>query len=45
MADKKIKLDFDPIINYFKNLSQDMIIAYSGIALGIILIIIGLVVM
>ena len=39
---KNIRIDFDPIVNYFKHLSEDMIIAYSAILLGIILLIVSL---
>lgn len=38
-----IKLDFDPIINYFKTLSIDMIAAWSILVISIILIIVGLI--
>jgi len=36
------KLSLDPIIDYFKHLSTDMIVAYAALLVGIILIIIGL---
>ncbi|MGV8086127.1 MAG: hypothetical protein ACP5N1_00715 [Candidatus Woesearchaeota archaeon] len=39
---KNIKIDFDPIVNYFKNLKTDMIIAYCAVLLGIILLIVSL---
>ncbi len=41
MANKTIKLDFDPIINYFKHLSNDLIIAYSVIVVGLMLVIVS----
>ncbi len=43
MTDGKINIDFDPLINYFKKLSTDMLIAYGVIVLGIILVIVGIV--
>lgn len=44
MESKKIKIDFDfnKILNYFKSLPQDMMIAHATLGLGIILIIVGL---
>jgi hypothetical protein len=42
MANKTIKLDFDPIVNYFKNLDTYMIIAYCAIVVGIILVVVSL---
>ena len=47
MAGKKISIDFNKYFNdtmiYFKNLTTDMIIAYSVLAVGIVAIIISLV--
>ncbi|MFA5797364.1 MAG: hypothetical protein WC916_04990 [Candidatus Woesearchaeota archaeon] len=43
MADGKIKIDFDPLVNYFKKLSVDMLVAYGVIVLGVILVIVGIV--
>ena len=42
MPNGTIKIDFDPLINYFKKLSLDMRIAYGVIVLGIILLIVGI---
>lgn len=46
MASQKISIDFkkmsDSITHYFSSLSQDMMIAWGAIGLGIVLIIIAL---
>ena len=49
MTDKiKIDIDFQKIyrnvVNYFSRLAQDMIIAWSALGLGLILIIVGIIV-
>jgi hypothetical protein len=41
MSNKNIKIDFGSIIRYFKNLKTDMIIAYSILLVGIILVIVS----
>lgn len=47
MADK-ITIDFEKmyktVVNYFSHLTQDMLIAWSAIGVGIILIIVGVIV-
>jgi hypothetical protein len=43
MSDKKLTINTDDIILYFKNLTTDMIIAYAILAVGIAALIIGLV--
>ena len=42
MAGKNIKLDFDPVLKYFKNLTTDLIVAWSVLGVGIILLIVAL---
>jgi len=43
MANKTIKLDFDPILKYFAHLTNDLIIAYAVLAVGVVALIIGLI--
>jgi len=42
MANKNIKLDFDPMVKYFKNLTTDLIVAWVVLGIGIVLLIIAL---
>ena len=43
MSDKKITINIDPIMNYFKGLKDDMLIAYSILAVGIVVLIVSFV--
>ncbi len=38
---KTVKIDLDPIVRYFKSLSQGMAIAWAALFLGIILVIVS----
>jgi hypothetical protein len=42
MAGKGIELDIEPVINYFKNLTTDLIVAWVVLLIGILLLIIAL---
>ena len=42
MAGKTIKLDFDPVVKYFKNLTTDLMVAWIVLVIGIILLIVAL---
>ena len=47
MASKTVNIDFEKIfkgvINYFKNLTTDMIIAYAVLGVGLVALIIALI--
>jgi hypothetical protein len=47
MTNKKVTIDFEKIfhdiINYFRNLTTDMIIAWAVLAVGIVALIIALI--
>ena len=43
MSDKKISINTDAIMHYFRTLGTDMIIAYAALITGIFALIIGLV--
>jgi len=43
MASKNIKLDFDPLVNYFRNLTTDMIFAWAILAVGIVALVIAVI--
>jgi hypothetical protein len=44
MADGKVKIDFDPIVKYFSTLTQDLMIAWLALVLGVIILIVGFVI-
>jgi hypothetical protein len=42
---QNIKIDFDKVTRYFRNLGEDMLIAYVVLLVGIVLVVTGIILM